>query len=79
MSRIKKDPLARRTYRISELAEILGLSRATIYRMIDSGALRVITIPGGLRLIDAKSVEDVLSGKIPTRKRKPVGQKKPEE
>lgn len=77
MPRMKKEPLARRAYRIKETADLIGVSRATIYRLIESGALRVITIPGGLRLIDAKSVEEVLSGKIPTRKRKPVGKKIP--
>jgi excisionase family DNA binding protein len=41
-------------------AEMLGVSRDSIRRYVDSGALNAITTPGGQRRIDRVSVESVI-------------------
>jgi excisionase family DNA binding protein len=39
---------------------MLGVSRDSIRRYVDSGALNAITTPGGQRRIDQASVESVI-------------------
>jgi excisionase family DNA binding protein len=41
-------------------AQMLGVSRDSIRRYVDSGALNAITTPGGQRRIDRGSVESVI-------------------
>jgi excisionase family DNA binding protein len=41
-------------------AQMLGVSRDSIRRYVDSGALNAITTPGGQRRIDQASVESVI-------------------
>jgi excisionase family DNA binding protein len=42
--------LARLLYRVPEAAEVLGLSRAKVYELINSGALRSVRIDGSRRI-----------------------------
>ncbi len=42
--------LARLLYRVTEAAEVLGLSRAKVYELISSGALRSVRIDGARRI-----------------------------
>jgi excisionase family DNA binding protein len=42
--------LARLLYRVPEAAEVLGLSRAKVYKLINSGALRSVRIDGSRRI-----------------------------
>ena len=47
-------------------AELLGVSRDSIRRYVDSGAISGITTPGGQRRIDRQSVDSIIDrrGKI---------------
>jgi excisionase family DNA binding protein len=49
----------RKTYRVNEVAQILGIGRTTIYKLIDEGKLQRIKI-GASTLITAASVEALL-------------------
>jgi len=42
--------LTRLLYRVTETAEVLGLSRAKVYELINSGALRSVRIDGARRI-----------------------------
>jgi excisionase family DNA binding protein len=42
--------LTRLLYRVGEAAEVLGLSRAKVYELIGSGALRSVRIDGARRI-----------------------------
>jgi excisionase family DNA binding protein len=42
---------------------MLGVSRDSIRRYVESGALEAITTPGGQRRIDSASVEHVIQGR----------------
>lgn len=44
------EPVARLLYRVTEVAEALGLSRAKVYELITSGALRSVRIDGARRI-----------------------------
>jgi excisionase family DNA binding protein len=44
------EPVARLLYRVSEAALALGLSRAKVYELINSGALRAVWIDGARRV-----------------------------
>ena len=44
------EPVARLLYRVSEVASALGLSRAKVYELINSGALRAVRIDGARRV-----------------------------
>jgi excisionase family DNA binding protein len=56
----EKQPLARLSYRINELSEALGISRAAIYRAIRNGTIRTTKI-GKNRLIPVKEAERLLT------------------
>jgi excisionase family DNA binding protein len=43
-------PVARLLYRISEAAVALGLSKAKIYELINSGAIEAVRIDGARRI-----------------------------
>jgi excisionase family DNA binding protein len=51
--------LNRKTYKINEVAQALGLSRTTIYKLIGQGELQRIKL-GATTLIVANSVEALL-------------------
>jgi len=44
------EPVSRLLYRIGEAAVALGLSRAKVYELINSGALRAVRIDGARRI-----------------------------
>lgn len=56
--RQKPTPLA---YRVNDAASALGISRRTVYRLIDSGKLRA-TKAGSITLIPAADVLAVVAG-----------------
>jgi excisionase family DNA binding protein len=43
-------PVARLLYRVSEAALALGLSKAKVYQLINSGALEAVRIDGARRI-----------------------------
>ena len=47
-----------------EAAQMLGVSRDSIRRYVDSGAINGITTPGGQRRIDRQSVDSIISEKV---------------
>ena len=47
-----------------EAAEMLGVSRDSIRRYVDSGAIDGITTPGGQRRIDRESVNNIIADKV---------------
>lgn len=59
----RRQPEKRIAYKVTEVADMLGCDRKTIYRWLLKGLLREVPIPGGKRLIDARSVEKLLDGK----------------
>lgn len=46
----KGDVPAKRTYRVSEIADILGVSNATAYRLIKEGHFRTVRIGSSIRV-----------------------------
>jgi excisionase family DNA binding protein len=51
----------RRAYSVREVAKMLGVHRATIYRVIDDSKLATLLI-GGRRLVPAASIDALLAG-----------------
>jgi excisionase family DNA binding protein len=51
------EPLA---YRLSDAAEAIGLSRTSIWRLIRSGKIRVVTV-GGRKLVVAESLKALVA------------------
>ena len=45
-------------------AALLGVSRDSIRRYVDSGAISGITTPGGQRRIDRQSVESIIDRRV---------------
>ena len=45
-------------------AELLGVSRDSIRRYVDSGAISGITTPGGQRRIDRQSVDSIIDRRV---------------
>ena len=58
------EPVARLLYRVSEAALALGLSRAKVYELINSGALQAVRIDGARRIkaADLEAFVAALSG-----------------
>ncbi len=58
------EPVVRLLYRVSEVASALGLSRAKVYELINSGALRAVRIDGArrIRAVDLEAFVASLSG-----------------
>jgi excisionase family DNA binding protein len=56
------EPVARLLYRVNEAALALGLSRAKVYELINSGALQAVRIDGArrIRAADLKAFVDSL-------------------
>ena len=61
----RREPQKRATYKMFEVAQMLGVDRKTVYRWLKKGVLKEIPIPGGERQVDARSVEKLLAGKAP--------------
>ena len=53
-------PEDRRAFHVKEFCALYGLSRSTVYKMIQSGALRTVRI-GGRRLIPKEAAEALLN------------------
>jgi excisionase family DNA binding protein len=47
-----------------EAAELLGVSRDSIRRYVDSGHLDGITTPGGQRRIDRQSLDQIIGKRV---------------
>ena len=58
------EPVVRLLYRVSEVASALGLSRAKVYELINSGALHSVRIDGArrFRAVDLEAFVASLSG-----------------
>ncbi len=62
-------PKLSRLLSIKEVTEILGISRATIYRMIDAGEIKAYKIGKGVRFKQEEIEEYVDSKQIKHKKR----------
>ena len=51
-------------YTITEVATMTGRNRTTIHRWLERGVLRAIQVPGGKRLVQAASLERLVSGAV---------------
>jgi excisionase family DNA binding protein len=51
-------------YTIGEVAKMTGRNRTTIHRWLERGVLRAIQVPGGKRLVQAASLERLVSGTV---------------
>lgn len=51
--------MQRKTYKVNEVAQILGIGRTTIYKLINEGLLQRIKV-GATTLITAASVDALL-------------------
>ena len=58
------EPVVSLLYRVSEVASALGLSRAKVYELINSGALHSVRIDGArrIRAVDLEAFVASLSG-----------------
>ena len=54
-----KETVARRTYRVDEVAKMLGISRAAAYNLVGAGYIRAIHA-GRLILIPVDAIEEFL-------------------
>lgn len=54
---MKGDETSRATYRVMEVAEMLGVTRVTVYRMMDDGQLPYVQVRKRLRLIPAEALQ----------------------
>jgi excisionase family DNA binding protein len=67
----------RRAYSVREVAKMLGVHRATIYRVIDDSKLATLLI-GGRRLVPAASIDALLAGAsfVPPRSGSPAARRR---
>ena len=49
-------------YTIAEVAAMTGRNRTTIHRWLEKGVLRAIRVPGGKRMVQAASLDRLISG-----------------
>jgi hypothetical protein len=59
--RASAPPLKRRGFRLNEFVAMSGMSRATVYRKIKRGAIKVVYIDG-MPIIPAAIVDELLGG-----------------
>jgi excisionase family DNA binding protein len=50
-------------YTVKEAAKMFGRSRGTINAWVKTGVLREMKVPGGLAMVTARSVDDLLAGR----------------
>ena len=64
MTPLPKDELRvkRVGYTITEVAAMTGRDKSTIHRWLERGVLRAIQVPGGRRMVQAASLERLISG-----------------
>jgi excisionase family DNA binding protein len=63
MTQLPKPDVRRVGYTIKEVAAMTGRDRSTIRRWIESGVLRPIQVPGGKRMVQAASLDRLISGR----------------
>lgn len=63
MTQLPKPDVKRVGYTISEVAAMTGRDRTTIHRWLARGALRAIQVPGGKRMVQAASLDRLISGR----------------
>ena len=61
---MNKPEIKRVGYTITEVAAMTGRDRSTIHRWLERGVLRAIQVPGGKRLVQAASLERLVSGAV---------------
>jgi excisionase family DNA binding protein len=59
---LPKPDVKRVGYTITEVAAMTGRHRITIHRWLERGVLRAIQVPGGKRMVQAASLERLISG-----------------
>jgi excisionase family DNA binding protein len=62
MTKDKRPPVKRIGYTISEVAEMTGRDPSTIHRWLERGVLLAVHVPGGRRMVQAKSLERLMNG-----------------
>ena len=64
MTALTKDDLRvkRVGYTIAEVAAMTGRDKSTIHRWLERGVLRAIQVPGGRRMVQAASLDRLISG-----------------
>jgi Helix-turn-helix domain len=55
-------PPIRRAYRVNEAAAILGVSRSTLYKLMEPGGGLAWVQIAGFRAITPKAIDDLLAG-----------------
>jgi len=65
MTQLTKGDVKRVGYTITEVAEMTGRNRTTIHRWLERGVLRAIQVPGGKRMVQAASLDKLISGRFP--------------
>jgi excisionase family DNA binding protein len=63
MTQLPKPDVKRVGYTITEVAEMTGRHRITINRWLKRGVLRSIQVPGGRRMVQAQSLDRLISGR----------------
>jgi DNA-binding transcriptional MerR regulator len=63
MTQLPKPNVKRVGYTISEVAKMTGRDPSTIHRWLERGVLLPIQVPGGRRMVQAQSLERLISGR----------------
>ena len=62
MTQLPRPDVKRVGYTIAEVAAMTGRNRTTIHRWLQRGVLRSIQVPGGKRMVQAASLDCLISG-----------------
>ncbi|KMY22973.1 DNA binding domain-containing protein, excisionase family [Actinobaculum suis] len=60
-------------YTVAEVADLVRVSRMTVYRMVHSGELPAVRVGGSYR-VPVSAVEDLLGGSLPEAGRRTAGE-----
>ena len=63
MTHLPKPDVKRVGYTIAEVARMTGRDQSTIHRWLARGVLRAIQVPGGRRMVQAASLDRLISGR----------------
>jgi excisionase family DNA binding protein len=63
MTKHERPPVKRVGYTITEVAAMTGRDRTTIHRWLERGVLLPIRVAGGRRMVQAASLERLISGR----------------
>jgi excisionase family DNA binding protein len=58
--------MERLTYTVTEVAEVLGISRSKAYTLVAEGAIAVVPLPGRRKLVARATLDRLLDGSRPT-------------